>query len=285
MGDTGAAFELPDELVDELCTRLGVGRPTDDAGVTALYDAWKAEVPFDPVAKILAVQEGRTPPGADPIDVCERFLTTGLGGTCWGQVALLAAVLGAAGVRASVAVDRMLVEHVDFHAFVVAALDGGDVVLDPIHATGRPLPFEAGASGAHGPYRSGFEAAGRRLQHWFVNPDRADLAVPYVVLATDLDRADVQAFSEIASRFSGVNARRLFLRRFPPDAMVKAGRADDGRLLRTTYTADGCTTTTHDEVDDVLRALGVSPAALDLAAQAGLVRVRGGRVELLVLDP
>lgn len=278
-------FVLPGELVDEMCARLGVGLPADEAGVVTLLDRWKAMVPFDPIAKALAMREGRPPPGADPVELCERWLRTGVGGTCWGHVAGLAGILAAAGVPTRVAVDRMLVDNIDFHAFLLADLGGGRrLVLDPIHATTEPLLLEPGAEGRHGPYRAGFTADEGRLLHWFASPNRIDRSTRYVVLATDLDAADVRAFCEISARFSGVMAGRLFSRRFPPGVMEQGGAAEDGAYVVTTYADDGTTERRITAVADLQEALGVTDAGIELAERAGLVRVVGSRVELLSRD-
>lgn len=274
-------FVLPEELVSEMCGRLGVDRPGDEAGVVALFDRWKELVPFDPIAKALAMEEGRPPPGADPVEFTQRWLDTGVGGTCWGHVAGLAGILSSAGVRTRVAVDRMLVDNIDFHAFLVAdiatAAGTRSLVLDPIHATADPLVLEAGAAGRHGPYRAGFERDDGRLLHWFVNPDRADLTAHYVVLAHDLDAADVRAFCEISARFSGVMAGRLFIRRFPPGAFVQGRAADDDAFVLTTWTDDAATEHRLTEVADLQQALGYNDAGIAMAERAGLLRVEGSR--------
>lgn len=278
-------FVLPAELVAEMCVRLEVDLPADEAGVVALLDRWKHVVPFDPIAKALAMKEGRPPPGADPIEFCERWLGTGVGGTCWGHVAGLAGLLGAAGVPVRVAVDRMLVDRIDFHAFLVADVGAGrHVVLDPIHATTEPLLLEAGASGRHGPYRAGFTADEDRLLHWFVNPNRADLSTSYVVLATGLDAADVRAFCDISARFSGVMAGRLFTRRFPPGVLEQGGVADDGSYVLTTWTDDGPIERRLTDVAELQEALGCNDAGIAMAERAGLLRVVGSRLELLRRD-
>ena len=59
------------------------------------------QVPFDSISKALALREGTVPPGGDPVEVCEQWLGTSLGGTCWGHVSALGAVLGVAGLVAA----------------------------------------------------------------------------------------------------------------------------------------------------------------------------------------
>lgn len=283
-------FRVPDALARDACTRLGVPWPEDLAGIAALYRAWCAQVPFDNVAKVLAVREGRTPPGADPVEVLDRWLATGVGATCWGHVTALAGVLGAAGLDGRIAVDRMRRDDdvVDFHAFVVVDDGATSYVCDPIHATATPLPWRDGARGAQGPYRTGLDREGRRFVHWYAidgaGPDHRDRAATYVVLATDLDADDVAAFCAVAARHSGVQARRFFSRRFPDAAIVEARPDQDGTALAITrQEADGpATTIAHPDVDAALATLGYHPDGRRLVERAGLLRRTGDGWQLTV---
>jgi N-hydroxyarylamine O-acetyltransferase len=166
---------MPDELVQEMCTRLGVPQPSDMAGVTALYRAWCEQIPFDSISKALALREGVLPPGSDPADLSERWLTTGLGGTCWGHASAMAAVLEAGDVHCRVGLDRFLIDdRVDFHSFLVVEDGDRRLALDVTHGSGDPLPIEAGAQGTHPAYPVEFVDDGDgRLLHRFVRMSRA----------------------------------------------------------------------------------------------------------------
>jgi hypothetical protein len=265
-------FVMPPGLVDEVCDALGVGIPGDGADVTALYRVWCGAVPFDPVAKSVAMAEGRTPPGDDPVEVAERWLATGLGSTCWGHVTVLGGILEAAGVRVAAGVDRMLRDDiVDFHSFLVAHLDDGAYLLDPIHPSGAPLPLVAGARGDHPAYGVGLDEVEGRLIHWFAQPQAHSRDGRYVVLSTDMDRADVRAFCAVSAEHSGVG-RRFFQRRVLDDDFVVARPTEDGTALGiTTWRAGHEHLDTLTDVDDALKAVGYQPEALDWLLRAGLL--------------
>jgi hypothetical protein len=265
-------FAVPRGLVDEMCGALGVVLPRDRDDVAALYRAWCALVPFDPVAKALAMVEGRTPPGDDPVEVAERWLHTGLGSTCWGHVTVLGGILEAAGVRVTAGVDRMLRDDiVDFHAFLVVH-DGDDAwALDPIHPSGDPLLLAAGAQGTHPEYVVRLDAVEGRLVHWCAPRHDEARVSRYVVLSTTLDRADVRAFCAVSVEHSGVG-RRFFQRRVPPDAFVTARPTEDGTALAiTTWHEEGTDVVTIDDVDEALATVGYRPSARDWIIRAELL--------------
>lgn len=265
-------YTIPAGLASEVCAELGAPVPADRAGVEALYRAWCERFPFDPVAKAAAMVEGRVPPGDDPVEVAERWLTTGVGSTCWGQVAVLGAILEGAGVAVTVGLDRMLTDDlVDFHAFVVAEVDGERLALDPVHPSGHPLPLAGGATGDHGAYGAGFEEVDGRLEHWYRQPDSRHRSGRYAVLSTTLDAADARAFLAVSADHSGVG-RRFFVRRCPPDEFVVARPTDDGRALcRTTWRDGGASSVELTELDHAIDAVGYRPAAIDWLRRGALL--------------
>lgn len=258
-------------LAAEACDRLGVGLPGDLDGVADLYRSWCASVPFDPIAKALALRRGEVPPGADPDDLLRRWLTTGVGGTCWGHCSSLAGLLELAGVPATVGLDRMLRTDgvVDFHSFVVVDEDGRRLALDPIHVSGSPLPLEPGARGDHGAYATWVDDDGGRLLHRFTHPASPEVTT-YHVVGLDLDADDVRAFCEVSARHSGVRAQRLFARRCPPGELVQLRTEDDGSLAVHRWTASDHAVEPVGQGAGV-PALGWGPAALAAAIQAGLL--------------
>ncbi len=244
---------MPRRLVDEVCAALGVELPGDRAGLADLYRAWCAAVPFDPVAKSAALAEGRPPPGDDPVEVAERWLSTGLGSTCWGHVTVLGGILEAAGLRVAAGVDRMLRDDiVDFHSFLIAYVDGDPHLLDPIHPSGEPLPLVGGARGNHPAYAVGLDEVDGRLIHWFEQPLEGSRAGRYIVLSTVMDRADVRAFCVVSADYSGVG-RRFFQRRILHDAFVVSRPTEDGTALATTTWRSGREdVVTTSDVDEAL---------------------------------
>lgn len=271
-------FEIGDQLAREMRARLGVPRPRSVDDVHALYRAWCERVPFDGVAKALAVAEGRVPPGADAEEFCERWLGTGLGGTCWGHVAALAALLGEAGIRSTVGIDRMLRDDlVDFHSFLLVdpEVSAGRrraapmLMADPIHVSGALLPFVAGARGTHPVYEVGIDEVDGRLEHWYVYP--AQLVNPgrYAVLSTQLDAADVRAFCEVSVKHSGVRGQ-FFARTTAPTSILAARPTDEGDLHLRRWHAGGLDESVVD-LEEGLRVLGVNDDGLASMATGALI--------------
>ena len=260
---------MPARLVGEVCDALGAPLPTDRTSLEALVQAWTARVPFDSVAKVAALRHGTRPPGDDPVAVAERWLATGLGSTCWGHTTALAAILDRADVTTSIGVDRMLTDQlVDFHSFLLADVDGGRYLIDPIHPSGSLLPFTPGAVGDHPHYEVGVDRDGGRIVHWF---GPAEDRHRYVVLATDLDQADVRAFLAISVQHSGVRSGRLFLRRALPDVLVHVRPTDDGTGLTRTVGEAEPEVLPALSVGRTLEAIGLRPEAGALLRYAGLL--------------
>lgn len=270
-------FDLDPGLARAVCDRLGVGVPASLADVDRLYRAWTGAVPFDPVAKVAAIAEGRTPPGDDPADLCRRWLATGLGATCWGHCTALAGIVGLGGARCTVGLDRMRTEaKVDFHSFTVVHDGDRRLALDPVHPSGSPLLLQDGSRGDHGVYRVGIDERDRRLEHWFWHPAVTADRIAYVVLSVDLDRADVRAFCAVSSRFSGVRGGRLHVRRCPPGRIVALRVGEDGVARLVDRAADGTTAeTATDDVGEALALAGFHGDAVDLVERSGLVRRDG----------
>lgn len=265
-------FILDPGLARDACDRLGVALPSDLDGVADLYRAWCASVPFDPIAKALALRRSETPPGAEPADLLLRWLDRGVGGTCWGHCSSLAGILEVAGVRATVGLDRMVRVDgvVDFHSFVVVGGGGRRLALDPIHVSGAPLVLEPGSRGDHGAYETWLEDDEGRLLHRLCHPASPEVTT-YHVLALDLDADDVRAFCEVSALHSGVRAQRLFARRCPPGELVQLRTEDDGSLTLHRWTAEDHTVEAVDPSGGV-PALGWGAEALAMAAAAGLLQ-------------
>jgi hypothetical protein len=287
-------FRLPTDLADALHRRLGVDRPDGPADVAPLYRAWCATVPFDSVGKNLALVEGRTPPGEDPVAVAEEFLATGLGGLCWGHCAVLVALLADAGITASVGLDRMVRTdgRIDFHSVVVVPDGERRWMLDPVHVSGGPLALVPGARGDHPMIHTAIDGDtaidddGQGGDHpaapvpgrlWHRVEGHGRPSFRYAVLSTVLDRDDVAAFCALSARFSGVPDGRLALRRVTPTTVesVRLLGPDDGHdrpvLAVHRLTADGVTVQAHDDPHDAFAALGVNGEGLRRARAAGLL--------------
>lgn len=267
-------FSIDPGVAREVCDRLGLELPRDEAQIITLYQRWCELVPFDPIGKAAALVEGRVPPGGDADAFCTDWLEYGLGGTCWGHVAGLSAILSEVGVETTVALDRM-VRHdaIDFHAFLVLRLSTRKLAMDLVHPSLVPLPIEPGATGSHPVYRTGFEADGWRLRHWFTHPDSFGSGT-YNLLSTELDPDDVRAYCAVSAQFSGVRARSLFHKRVPPDGIVKARPGDDGRSLvvrRWTVSGEQVERIQVTDLDEAFAALGYGTHVRRLAERGGLV--------------
>ena len=265
---------MPGELAAEVCARIGVDAPTDLDGVAALYRAWCEHIPFDTVGKALALHEGSTPPGGDPTAFVQQWLATGVGGTCWGQTAAMAAVLERSGVRCRVGLDRYLVDdEVDFHSFLVVEDGDRRWACDVIHCSGDPLLLAAGAAGNHPAYTVWFDAdEDGRLEHRTVRLARDGRGTRrYGVLSTDLDASDLRAFCEV-SRELGMRARNVYIRRFTATEMLDATPTEDGSALSLRrVTAGGEEIRLITDLEAAFAAVGYQPEVLALARRAGLV--------------
>lgn len=274
-------FRLPDDLARELCARLDAPLPSTWGDVATLYRQWCARIPFDTIAKSIALDEGTVPPGADAVEVVERWLATGVGSACWGHCTAFAGVLGAVGIESRIAVDRAVRQDgvVDFHSFVIAAHEGRDWAFDHIHAVDDPLPFEVGVEGSHGPYTAGFRLEDGRMCHWYTNPERPDADERYLVLSTDLDLDDVRAFCAISVQHSGVRVGRLYTRRFPADGFVHGLPVEDGSALEVRrWSGERRTDSRHADPADALAALGYPPETRSWAERAKVFTVDAGVV-------
>lgn len=276
MAGRAARFTVDDALADEMFARLGTSRPATDADVADLHRRWVATIPFDSVAKAAAVAEGRRPPGGDATGFCEQWLADGLGGTCWGHVAGLGALLASAGVGYRVGVERMVRPgRVDFHGFLVVDTADGPCTVDTAHPGAGPLPLVDGARSDHPVYLTGYAAADDgRLQHWFATPAGNVPSGRYNPVSLDLDVGDVEAFCEVSATHSGVRARSLTHKRVTPDTLVQAGPDPDGQALAVrSWSALGLEVTRLPaaEPDALFAALGYGPAVRRLAERAGLL--------------
>ncbi len=266
-------FEMPRELAEELCDRLGVDLPRSTDDVATFYRAWCEQIPFDSISKALARRKGTVPPGGDPSALAEQWLTTGLGGTCWGHTSTMGAVLEHGGIRCRAGLDRLIVEDlVDLHSFVV--VEDGDHLLacDVTHCSGDPLVIRSGEHGTHPAYPIELVDDDGRLLHQYPRQSRSTGEIGwYSMLSTDLDAADVRSFCEIMATH-GMRALSLYHRRFTATEMIDARPADDGTaLLVRRVSASGESTTSIADPDEAFAAMGYRPAALEVAIRAGLV--------------
>ena len=92
-------------------------------------------------------------------------------------------------------------------------------------------------------------------------------------LYSNLDAADVAAFGVVAGAFSGVQARKLYSRRFPDGGFVYGRPNNDGAALTlTTFRGVEHDALVVTDVDEAFAALGYTAEGRRMAERAGLVR-------------
>jgi len=127
--------------------------PVDLDGLTAVYAAWCARVPFDNVRKLIALHGGASGPlpglGAD--DFFDAWLTHRTGGTCWPSANALHALLDSVGFDSRRVTASMFDQGEPSHGTTIVLLDGHEHLVDSSMLTGSP---ESAASQSQSPSAS-----------------------------------------------------------------------------------------------------------------------------------
>lgn len=148
--------QLSPDLIEHILAKLGISAypHADLSGLSLLYGAWCAKVPFDNVRKLIHVQSNNPAvlPGDNAVDFFENWLAYGTGGTCWSGNGALYSLLSALGFAATRGVATMLVGH-DLppnHGTVVVDFEGNKYIVDASILHGTPLLLNAGQPQASG---------------------------------------------------------------------------------------------------------------------------------------
>ncbi len=138
---TGLSAELRDRVVDRLGLAKSPGPDID--GLRAVYAAWCLGVPFDNIAKVIALRTGPDVPlpGIDATEFFERWLTHGAGGTCWSTSNALCEFLLAMGFDARRVAGSMRDTGNIGHGSVKVRIDDADWLVDSSLLTDIPLPL------------------------------------------------------------------------------------------------------------------------------------------------
>ncbi len=136
---------LGSELRDRVTERLGFSSAPslDLSGLKALYGAWCVTIPFDNLCKMIALRAGDDLPlpGMPAVEFFERWLTHGVGATCWptnNAFFELALSLGFEAHRiAGCNYDRDDISH----GSVRVTIDGSEWLVDASMHTNVPLPL------------------------------------------------------------------------------------------------------------------------------------------------
>lgn len=220
---------LPAELVDRVLGRFGLrGRPpVARDGLTTLYAAWCATVPWDNVQKRITVVSGRRPlAGSEAAELFENLLRDGTGGTCWPSSGALHALLVTLGFDA-----RRLVGTMDptrwpdevNHASVIATVEGEELLVDSSMLLERPLPLRRDGPSeivdavhrAHAVPRDGLWTIRWRVQG-------RDREIDCVLLRDDVSDSEYRDRYE-ASRETGFSHFLTFVRDLPHGVLTLNG--------------------------------------------------------------
>ena len=140
---------LDRQLRARLLERLGLSAvpSLDIDGLTATYGAWCRSVPFSNLTKLIALRSSSPDvplPGIDANEFFDRYLTHGVGGTCWTSTNALYSLLAGIGFDARRVAGSMRDNGRVSHASVKVRLDGLDWLVDSSMLTNIPLPLRDG---------------------------------------------------------------------------------------------------------------------------------------------
>lgn len=117
--------------------------PADLDGLRSTYAAWCLSVPFDNIAKVIALRT--TPeqplPGMDASEFFERWLQHGVGGTCWTTANAICELLLSLGFGARRVAGSMRDSGYLGHGSVKVRIDDTDWLVDSSLLTDIPLPI------------------------------------------------------------------------------------------------------------------------------------------------
>lgn len=136
---------LDKKLLERVLDRLGLAAaPAPDLeGLRAVYAAWCQRVPFDNVAKLIAIQLGSPGPfpGLDAAEFFNGWLEHGAAGTCWPTSNALFELLCALGFDARRVAGSMRDTGILSHGSVKVSLGSTDWLADSSMLTAAPLPL------------------------------------------------------------------------------------------------------------------------------------------------
>lgn len=136
---------IGNQIRTRVLSRLGLeSAPVADLdGLRAVYAAWCVSVPFDNIAKLIALRTAsNTPlPGMDPSEFFERWLDHGVGGTCWATANSLCELLLAIGFNARRVAGSMRDTGYIGHGSVKVRIEKIDWLVDSSMLTDVPLPL------------------------------------------------------------------------------------------------------------------------------------------------
>jgi arylamine N-acetyltransferase len=259
------------ELRSEVLTQMGLGKaPLPDLdGLREVYAAWCLNVPFDNLAKLIALRT--TPdkplPGMDATEFFERWLAHGVGGTCWSTGNALYELLVSLGFNARRVAGSMRDTGYIGHGSVKVRIDDIDWLVDPSMLTDVPLPLtdEVFISGdrVYGA-ESEPDAGGTHLV-WADLPPNPTL-IPCRLLVDPTDHVYyVERFE--ASRTRSPFNNQLYIRRNrPAERLVINAKT---RILKTVERTDKRDLDRDELGDSLIEEFGISEEFVDRFRNSG----------------
>ena len=133
------------QATGRVLTQLGFTSPPPRnlAGLKSIYSAWCLSVPFDNVGKLIALQSSSSDPlpGLDANEFFDRWLTHGVGATCWATANALYELLIDVGFEARRVAGSMRDSGYIGHGSVKVRIDGIDWLVDSSLLTDIPIPL------------------------------------------------------------------------------------------------------------------------------------------------
>lgn len=231
---------LDEHLLERILERLGVpGPPSPDMeGLRAVYAAWCLSVPFDNIAKLIALRTGASDPlpGIDAVEFYNRLLNHGAAGTCWPTSNALFELLATLGFDTRRIAGSMRDTGIVSHGSVTVTIDGNDWLVDTSMLTIAPLPLTRETYFADDPlFAAEVEHTGETHIVWSDLPPNPTL-IPCRMLVDPATHAFYAERYEASRTRSPFNDRLYAKRNFPDEKLVLIGNS------RVSKTADGMTT-------------------------------------------
>lgn len=136
---------MDEKLLERVLHRLGLATPpsVDIDGLNTIYGAWCLSVPFDNIAKLIALRSASAGalPGLDVAEFFHRWLDHGAAGTCWPTSNALFELVFALGFNARRVAGSMRDTGIVSHGSVKVSEGGTEWLVDSSMLTGTPLPL------------------------------------------------------------------------------------------------------------------------------------------------
>ena len=263
-------FMLDENLLERILERLGLSEPPspDMEGLRAVYAAWCLSVPFDNIAKLIALRTGTSGPlpGLDDAEFYNRLLDHGAAGTCWPTSNALFELLSTLGFNARRIAGSMRDTGVVSHGSVNVTIDNRDWLADSSMLTVAPLPLTQETYFADDPlFAAEVEHTGETHIVWSDLPPNPTL-IPCRMLVDPATHAFYAERYEASRTRSPFNERLYAKRNFPGGKLVLIGNS------RVFKTVDGMTTRelNASQLCESLRdEIGISGALVDEWKRSG----------------